>query len=194
MHTGYTFFLNDGGYLEFSVNPNLQEITDPFEISPDIGPIPAGRYGWTEYMLYGGTDLSRPLSLSGKVIVGGLWSGRQRTVNATLTARVGYRFQLATGLSRTSADLDAPVDSHFTRTLVTARANYSFNTNMFLDALAQYDAAQHLFNANIRFNFIHHPLSNLYLVLNEQHLSPPDLPAVAPGRSVTVKFTQMLAF
>jgi Domain of unknown function (DUF5916) len=194
MHTGYTFFLNDGGFVEFSVNPNLEEITDPFAISPDIAPIPAGRYGWTEYMIYGGTDPSRPVSISGRAVAGGLWSGQQRTVNATLTVRAGYRFSLATGLSRTSADLDVPANAHFTATLVTARANYSFSTNMFLDALAQYDAADHLFNANVRFNFIHHPLSDLYLVLNEQHLSPPGLPPVAPGRSVTVKFTQMLAF
>jgi hypothetical protein len=97
------------------------------------------------------------------------------------------------GVQHTTADLDVPRAS-FRATLLTARANYSFSTHMFLDALTQYDPRQHLFNANVRLNLIHHPLSDLYLVFNEQRISLPDQPSIAPGRSVIVKVTQMLAF
>ncbi|MGE3618732.1 MAG: hypothetical protein AB7L66_22895, partial [Gemmatimonadales bacterium] len=72
--------------------------------------------------------------------------------------------------------------------------NYSFSTGMFLDALTQYDPERHLFNANVRFNLIHHPLSDLFIDFNEQRLTPPDQPDLVPGRSDIVKFTQMLAF
>ena len=115
-------------------------------------------------------------------------------MNGTLTIRPNYRFRLTTGLQRTSADLDAPAGSHFTSTLVTVRGNYSFTTNMFLDALTQYDPGRHTFNANVRFNLIHHPLSDLYIVLNEQRINDPAQPDVVPGRSVIVKATHMLAF
>ena len=98
------------------------------------------------------------------------------------------------GVQHTSADLDAPAHSHFTESLYTVRANYSFSTSMFLDGLAQYDAETHLFNANVRLNFIHHPLSDFYLVLNEQRISDPLEPHVNPGRSIIIKFTQMLTF
>ena len=193
LHTGYTFFLQNGGFAELSWNPNLQDITTPFKISPSIAAIPAGRYNWTEWQIVGSTDPSRIVSFSGRGVIGGLWSGRQRTVSGTLTIRPDYRFRLATTLQRTSADLDLP-KAKFTATLVTARANYSFNTHMFLDAFTQYDPERHLFNANVRFNLIHHPLSDFYLVFNEQRLSLPDQPDIPPGRSIILKFTQMLAF
>jgi hypothetical protein len=80
----------------------------------------------------------------------------------------------------------------FVRTLWTARANYSFTTSMFVDAFAQYDPDRDQFNTNLRFNLIHRPLSDLFIVFNEQRITGPDAPL--PGRSVIVKFTQMMAF
>ena len=74
----------------------------------------------------------------------------------------------------------------------TARANYSFTTNMFIDALAQYDADTKRFNANVRFNLIHHALSNLFIVYNEQRFVTDGGPV--PGRSIIVKVTQMLSY
>ncbi len=194
MHTGYTFFMSNGAYFELSWNPNRQVITKSFAISPDIASIPPGKYDWTEYMFVGNTDPSRALSGSLRAITGGLWSGRQKTVNITLTARPSYRFRATGGVTRTSADLDQPAGAHFTATLLTMRANYSFTTNMFLDALTQYDPEHHLFNANVRFNLIHHPLSDLFVVFNEQRITVPGEPYAAPGRSAIMKFTQMLGF
>ena len=63
---------------------------------------------------------------------------------------------------------------------------------MFLDALLQYDRDQDLFNANVRFNLIHHPLSDLYVVYNEQRFMTDQ--ATNPGRGLIVKFTQMFSF
>ena len=86
-----------------------------------------------------------------------------------------------------------PPPGRFVTTLYTLRTSYSFNTNMFLDALVQYDADRQLFNANVRFNFIHRPLSDLYVVYNEQQLRQPGEPVPA-GRAVIVKFTRSVAF
>jgi hypothetical protein len=63
---------------------------------------------------------------------------------------------------------------------------------MFVDALSQYDAVSRQFNANVRFNLIHHPLSDLFIVYNDQRILTPDAPV--PGRGIIVKFTQMLSF
>lgn len=56
----------------------------------------------------------------------------------------------------------------------------------------QYDAGRKNLNVNVRVNLIHHPLSNLYIVWNEQRLTTDAGPV--PGRSLIVKLTQMLAF
>ena len=74
----------------------------------------------------------------------------------------------------------------------TSRVNYSFTTNMFLDSLVQYDQDRRRLNANIRFNVMHHPLSDLFVVYNEQQFR--DRPDLLPGRSIIVKFTQMMQF
>jgi hypothetical protein len=190
LHTGYTFFLNDGGFFEFSVNPKFERITEPFNIDGRVDPIPAGSYSWAEWQIRGSSDASRPVSFSLTGILGGLWSGTQKTVQASVNLKPSYRFRTSLGLQRTDADLDEP-DVEFVKTLWTARANYSFNRNMFVDALVQYDPATDLFNSNVRFNLIHHPLSDLFVVWNEQRVITGD--GTPPGRSLTLKLTYMLS-
>ena len=193
LHTGYSFFLSDGGFLEYSVNPMFQRIFTPFTINGSIPPIPAGGYAWTDHQLKGATNLSRPLSLQYTLIAGGLWSGWQRTQQLVLGVRPSAHFNTAVGVSHTTATLEQPKAS-FEALLWTTRATYSFTTNMFFDALAQYDPRAHLLNANLRFNFIHHPLSDLFVVVNQQRISTPDAPMVAPGVGVILKYTQMFSF
>jgi hypothetical protein len=191
LHSGYTFFMNDGGFWELSVNPKFERIASSFRISRDVDPIPAGSYGWAEYQLRGSSDPSKVVSGGFTGIVGGLWSGTQKTVNLDVTIRPSYKFFLETRLQRTHGDLDVP-DGTFTKTFWTFRSNYSFNTNMFVDALVQYDPGSEQINSNIRFNLIHHPLSDLFIVFNEQRFNTGE--PIPPGRSFTVKVTQMVAF
>jgi hypothetical protein len=63
---------------------------------------------------------------------------------------------------------------------------------MFIDALSQYDPSSKQLNANVRFNLIHHPLSDLFIVYNDQRFLTPDAPIA--GRTLVLKFTQMMAF
>ena len=191
LHSGVTLFFNNGGYTELSVNPKFEEITRPLRIASGVPPIPAGRYGWDEWQLKFNTDPSRKVFLSLVGITGGLWSGTQDSINMTVTLQPSYRLRLTAGVNRTDGDLGQP-DSDFVTAVWTTRLNYSFTTNMFLDSLAQYDQDKHRFNANVRFNFIHHPLSDLYVVYNEQQIT--NDATINPGRSVIVKFTRMMAF
>ncbi len=195
LHSGYTFFLNNGGFTELSVNLKGQLLTDNFGLDPHVDSLPPGYYSWTEYQWRVTTDESRALSLGFTGITGGLWNGTQRTVNASLTAKPSYHLTASLGVQRTSGRLPG---GRFVRAIWTGRANYSFTTDMFLDALTQYDAERHRLNLNLRFNFIHHPLSNLYLVWNEQRFTvatPLDYPlgTPPPGRSLVVKVTHMLS-
>ncbi|HZK79334.1 MAG TPA: DUF5916 domain-containing protein, partial [Gemmatimonadaceae bacterium] len=192
LHSGYTFFFSGGAYVEASVNPNFQRIFKPFRIDQSIAAIPSGGYSWNFYKLTGATNLSRPVSLQYTFIAGGLWSGTQRTQQLTLGVRPSVQFNGTLSVSHTAASLDLP-KANFDALLWTARANYSFTTNMFFDALTQYDPRSHLFNANMRFNLIHHPLSDLFIVVNQQRISTPDAPEVKPGMGVILKYTQMFS-
>ena len=191
LHTAISFFFESGAWIEGSANPVFERIEDPFTIDGRVDPIPPGGYHWNEWMLRGSTDASRRLSLNATGIVGGLWSGTQRTLQATLTAKPTYKLEASLGMQRTAAELELPPEE-FVKTFWTGKASYSFTRNMFVDALVQYDPATDRYNSNIRFNFIHHPLSDLYIVWNEQRFFTGE--KVTPGRSLTVKVTQMVAF
>ena len=192
LHTGWSTFFNNGGVIEWSENPTFNRLTSPFRPNSKMkNPIPAGGYGWNEHQIFVTTDQSRTLSTSSRIVWGGLYRGSQRTINGSIVLRPSYRFKASVGVQRTAADLDLPAE-HFVNNLMTARTSYSFSTSMFVDALSQYDAVSKQFNANVRFNLIHHPLSDLFIVYNDQRILTPDAPV--PGRGLIIKFTQMMAF
>lgn len=191
LHSGFTFFFNNSGIIEYSVNAEADTLARPFRINRRFAAIPAGFYDWTVHQLKLNSDPSRKLSANLDVGRGGLWNGRQTSMVPLVRLRLNYRFFVQAGLSRTKVDLE-PLNAHFVQSLWTLRSNYSFSKNMFLDALIQYDRDQKLRNTNIRFNFIHRPLSDLYVVFNEQKIDTPEAPA--SGRSLVVKFTRMVSF
>jgi hypothetical protein len=192
LHTGLSFFFNNGGVVEWSENPTFNRLLAPFKPNAKMAsPIPVGGYNWNEHSFFYTSDQSRMFSTSTRLTFGGLYSGTQRTINSTVLFRPSYRFRASVGLQRTQAELTLPA-LRFTNTLTTVRSSYSFTPNMFVDALSQYDAVSKLFNANIRFNLIHHPLSDLFIVYNDQRILTPDSPVA--GRALLVKFTQMVSF
>lgn len=191
LHSGNTFFFNDGGSLQIAANTTSELLEEPFRIHRGDPPIPVGSYDWTEYQVSFRSDPSRVLSGDLYLTGGGLWTGTQRSVRASLVVQPSHRFRTSVGLSRTAAELDLP-ELDFVKSLWTFRANYSFSSTLFVDALTQYDPDQRLFNANVRLDLIHRPLSDLFIVFNEQRFMTGE--GIAPGRSLIVKVTQMVAF
>ena len=191
LHTANSFFFENGAVVELAYNPMFNVLESPLQLHPGADPLPAGPYGWNEIGILANTDLSRPLSLQSRWTFGGLYNGSQKSVNATLTWRPDFRLRLSAGVQRTDADLDL-ASGRFVNSVYTMRANYSFTPTMFVDALSQYDPTTEQLNANVRFNLIHHPLSDLFIVYNDQRFLTADAPVA--GRSVAVKFTQMLSF
>jgi hypothetical protein len=192
LHSGLSLFFNNGTIFEYSVNPIANRLTAPFRPNPKMAaPIAAGLYNWNEQWLLLNTDQSRMFALDTRYTFGGLYDGSQQTVSATVRYRPSYRFRASVGLQRTEARLNTP-NLRFVNSLTTVKTSYSFTTNMFIDALSQYDAVSKQFNANIRFNLIHHPLSDLFIVYNDQRILTPDAPIA--GRGIIIKFTQMMSF
>jgi hypothetical protein len=177
--------------LELSFNPAFNLLNTPLRLHPEVDSLPAGPYGWNEFGILANTDLSRPLSLQSRWTFGGLYNGSQKSVSATVTWRPSFRVRLSAGVQRTEGDLDLP-NGRFVNSVYTMRANYSFTPAMFVDALSQYDPTTEQLNANVRFNLIHHPLSDLFIVYNDQRFLTVDAPVA--GRSIAVKFTQMFSF
>jgi hypothetical protein len=189
-HWAASLFFERGGFIEYAVNPRMDTLVRPFDIRSDVS-IPIGRYQWNEYQLTVETDRSRVLAGSLTLTNGGFWDGTQNAQRAAVVFRPSFRLLIDVGLQRNDVALRTPSAS-FTTNLVTARTAYSFSTGMFLDSLLQYNTDVKQFNANVRFNLIHRPLSDVFVVYNEQQFT--DRPDIVPGRAVILKYTHMFSF
>jgi hypothetical protein len=69
--------------------------------------------------------------------------------------------------------------------------NYNFNTKMFFNGLVQYNSDNRQWTSNLRFNIIHRPLSDFFLVYNERR---DDLTGNLISRAVIAKMTYMMVF
>lgn len=190
-HVAMAWFFEKGGYLELQWNPRFERITAPFTIRPDQSFAP-GQYGWNEYVLELETNHSRKVSASALATGGGFWNGTQKSMKVGVIVRPSYHLTFDTALQRNDIDLPFPMRA-FVTNLVTSRIGYAFNTRTFLDTLLQYNTDLKQLSANVRFDLIHRPLSDLFVVYNEQQLTDQPTP-VNTGRGLIVKYTHMLAF
>ena len=190
-HVAEAIFFERGGVLEVQWNPRFERIATPFKIRPDQSFAP-GSYAWNEFAAELETDHSRLISGSTIVTLGGFWNGTQRTVKAGVIVRPTYHLTFDVAMQRNDIRLPLPMHD-FVTNLVSSRVGFAFNTRMFLDTLVQYNTDLKQFSANVRFDLIHRPLSDLFVVYNEQQLTSPPSP-VNPGRGLIVKYTHMLAF
>ncbi|MDP2319671.1 MAG: DUF5916 domain-containing protein [Acidobacteriota bacterium] len=188
-HAALQVSWNTGAFAEYAIEPRVEAIGKPFVIYSGV-PIPAGRYEWTQHLFVYEGDHSKAFSGSGKLTVGNFWSGRQRTAQISLLYRPTYRMLFDFGMQISTIALQLP-QAEFTTTLANLRVGYSFSSNMFLDTLVQYRNDVHQFSANVRFNLIHHPLSDFFIVYNESQFTDATTTA---GRGIVVKYTQMFSF
>jgi hypothetical protein len=91
--------------------------------------------------------------------------------------------------------VDLPDFVTFDTALASLRVDASFSTRMFLNAFVQYNTVTHQVSTNVRYQFIHHPLSDLFVVFNDTRLTDGfPTSAQAPSRALVVKLTHLLSF
>ena len=180
---------NNGSYFEYAFEPRTEALNRPFAIAPGVS-IPVGRYDWIQHLLLYEGDHSRAFSGSIRATLGEFWSGSQKTYQLSLLYRPTHKVVFDLGVQVSDIDLELP-DASFTTTLINFRSGYSFSSSMFLDTLVQYRNDVKQFSANLRFNLIHRPLSDFFIVYNESQFTDTTQTA---GRGVVVKYTQMFSF
>ncbi|MBI4463439.1 MAG: hypothetical protein HY647_01935, partial [Acidobacteria bacterium] len=178
----------DSSFIEFGINATLERLAKPFPIQRirNIS-VPPGVYSYNEYFIIGRTDSSRRLSGSARLAVGPFYTGYKHTYAVLGTWRFNHK--LNTSVSYTHNNINLP-QGHFKTNLLGARFNYSFSTIMFLDAFIQYNNDVQQWSSNIRFNLIHRPLSDLFVVYNERRDS---ISGSLIDRAIIAKFTYMVA-
>ncbi len=183
------FTLQDGTSFEVGLNSTTEALFSPFTINRrrDVV-IELGQFDFTERFVVVRTNQSAPVSVNGRYAVGEFYDGDQRSSQIGGTLRWNERVNTSFSVSRNSIRLSG---GDFTTNLLTSRVAYSFSTRMFFNALLQYNTDAREWSSNVRFNIIHRPLSDFFLVYNERRdTHGNDL----LDRAVITKMTYLLAF
>ena len=142
----------------------FERLIEPFFIRPTQA-IPVGDYPFSEYSLTFSSDRSRMLSGEVRLTTGDFFDGERDVYRFQIVFRKDYRFE--TQVTWTRNDVNLP-SGNFSTDLVITRVQYSFSNNLFLKGLIQYNSDMDQVSSNIRFNFIHRPLSDFFLIYNEK--------------------------
>jgi hypothetical protein len=186
-HWPVTF--HNSSFIEIGVNPNVEVIRDSFPINSRrnirIGP---GRYEFNEYFVLANTNASAPISFNTRYSIGDFYDGYRRGYAVGTTVRANEHFNVSGNVQFN--DIELPQGA-FTTTLITGRVNYFLNTKVFLNALLQYNTDARQWSSNVRFNVIHRPLSDIFLVYNERRDSRT---GDMIDRALVAKMTYLIAF
>jgi hypothetical protein len=177
----------DSSALSFSVVNTFDRLREPFPIQRSVI-IPPGDYEYLRYALAYSSNRGLGVSGTGRVSAGEFWDGRSWSADGGFELRPNYHLDLSLMFSRNQVDLP---EGDFSTTLVGLRFLYAFTSNAFFNSFLQYNATTNEFSANTRFNIIHRPLSDLYVVYNEQRST---VSGLLVGRGFTVKFTNLFDF
>jgi hypothetical protein len=154
----------NNGTLNFGLNRTFDRLTSPFPIRPDFS-IPSGDYEYVSYSASFNTGQGQKIAGNGSVNIGEFWDGDRKSFNGTLSVAPNPHLNVNLTYNRNRVDL--PYGS-FTTDLVGTRISLAFTSRAFLNAFFQYNADTRQVSSNIRFNIIHRPLSDLYVVYNDR--------------------------
>ena len=186
-HWPVTF--HDSTFIEVGVNPTVEVIRTSFVINSRRNiRIPPGRYEFNENFVLWRTNAAAPVAVNGRYSTGEFYDGYRHAYELGGTVRANEHFNVSGNVSFN--DIDLPQGA-FTTTLVSGRVNYFLNTKMALNALLQYNTDARQWSSNIRFNVIHRPLSDIFLVYNERRDSRT---GDMIDRALVAKMTYLIAF
>ncbi len=132
---------------------------------------------------------SRKFSVNGSFNNGEFWDGRRKSIGGGFGWNPDAHFGIDMSYSRNRVNL--PEGRSFTTQLLGSRVIYAFNPRAFLNAFIQYNADTHQVSSNIRLDFLHHPLSHLYVVYNDRRDS---ISGQLLERALILKLTNLFNF
>ena len=176
----------NGSDMQAGRNVTVEVLRKPFTLNNGKNIIPAGIYDAYEHFLFYRPDTSRRIAPGFRLGAGPFYTGYRHNYTVVQTVRVNNKLNATVNFTHNNISL---ADGHYKTNLMSTRVNYSFSTAVFLNALVQYNSDSHQWSSNIRFNIIHRPLSDFFLVYNERRNS---LTGDLTDRALIAKVTYMI--
>lgn len=160
---GDTLTFRDGSNISLFHNMMFDRLYKPFEIRKGIS-IPVGDYHYKDWRVAYTSSKARKFYYSAILRAGTFWSGHYSQPSAGAGVRVNKHIQSNIQWDRNVVNL---TQGKFTTDLIGLRVDTAFSPLMFLQSFIQYNNDAKTFSSNIRYRFIHHPLSDFFIVYNE---------------------------
>ena len=155
--------LRDDSFINVIYQKNLDVLEAPFNIRPGVR-IPIGSYNMDEWMFTYNTSPGKKLFQRVTFQPNQFYGGTRRSLSYAVGARATSK--LSAELNYNRHDLKMPWGD-FLVNLTSLRVDYTFSPRMTLRSLTQYNTGTHEISNNIRFNLIHRPGSDLFIVYND---------------------------
>ncbi len=180
----------DSSVLTFEYTASYERLAEATRIAG--ASVPEGEYEFGAFTTSYQSNLGRKLGGRLSVTRGGFFDGERTSVTGTVTLRPSAHFFFEGTAQRNRLTLGG---NSFDANLFGGRFRYAYDTRTFLSAFVQYNETTDEVQTNIRFNLIHAPLSDVFLVYSERRDRSPEPGRTAlTDRALTLKVTKLLAF
>jgi hypothetical protein len=186
--TGLDLYFSDGAFMRLRRRDYFERLAADFAIRPGIV-LETGDYLFTEHGVEFTSDRSRALSGRALYYRGEFWNGRKTSWDVSGQYRPTAHLTASLQFTQDAVDLPA---GDFTANLLRLRLQYAFDSRTFLDTFIQYNSERDRVTSNVRFNWIHRPLSDLFVVYTEER--PTGGGRTEADRIVSIKYTHLISF
>ncbi len=176
-----------GATITGTVSRVHERVDEPFTVGDGV--VSAGGYDFSEGSLAFQSSAGKPLSADLSVSGGGYYGGERRSLGAGFRWLASYRLAFTGSADYNRLELPA---GDVTTSVYSGRVKYAFSKKAFITLNVQYNQDLDQLVSYARFNLIHGPLSDFFLVLTERRQL-----GAAGGvleRVATAKVTKLLTF
>lgn len=184
---GFGVEFMDGSRLTLERAHRFERILEPFQVASEVT-VPVGTYDFAETSVDLRTSRARDAAGTVSLTVGDFFDGTLRSMAVGAFLRPSYHMTLELSGERNVIDLP---NQSTTADVLAARVNYAASTRFYTNAFVQYNASTRQMVTNLRLDFLHAPLSDVFLVYTERR----DLDSSAVlERIFSAKVTRMVSF
>ncbi len=179
--------MRNGGNVRLSRRRYFDRLDEAFHIQENVT-IPEGSYTYDDWTAIVSTDPSRMFSGNVTWVKGEFWNGKKHSIAFGARVRPNARLNAEVSFARDDVNL---ATGAFIATVSRLRVGYAFSTRAFVDAFVQYNSEDRRVSTNVRFNLIHRPLSDIFVVYTEDR---PTYGRAETNRVLVLKYSHLLAF
>lgn len=178
-----------GDSFSISFDKGAEQIDDGFVLADSLS-VPAGLYDADQWSFRGSTGGRRPWSLSTNVSGSDFNGGELLRFGGSLSLAPTPSLAFTAGFDRNDVQLPS---GEFTADVTSLRLTWALDTRITTNALIQYNGLTDEVLTNVRFNFIHRPGSDIFVVLTEDRLRDGAVWRTE-DRGLVVKLTYLMRF